>query len=126
MKRIFTSNAPKPIGPYSQAIRFGPFLQCSGQVPIDPKTNEVKKGSIAEQTHLVMKNVGAVLEAAGLKYKDIVKTTVFLSSMDVFEEMNEVYSSYLAEHIPARSCVGVQELPKGVDVEIEVIAYCGD
>ncbi len=123
MKSVFTSDAPKPIGPYSQAMLVGPFLFCSGQVPIDPKTHKVNAGSIVEQTHLVMKNIGAILHRADFKYKHIIKTSIFLSSMDIFAEVNEVYSSYLLEPFPARSCVAVKELPKGVDVEIEVLAY---
>tara|TARA_B100001248_G_C27395256_1_gene465130 strand:+ start:558 stop:935 length:378 start_codon:yes stop_codon:yes gene_type:complete len=119
---IFTKEAPMAVGPYSQAIQMDKFLFCSGQIPIDPKTGEVLKGSIQEQSHLVMKNVGAVLQAAGLTYDNIVKTTIFLSDMSYFQEMNAVYESYLAKPYPARSCVAVKELPKQVDVEVEVLA----
>ena len=118
---IYTENAPKAVGPYSQAIKIDNTLFCSGQVPINPKTNEVEKGSISEQTHLVMKNVGAVLTAAGYSYADIVKSTIFISDMSHFQEMNSVYESYLQQPYPARSCVAVKELPKSVDVEIEVL-----
>ena len=119
---IKTDKAPAPVGPYSQAIKVGNMLYCSGQVPINPETNEVELGTIPEQTTLVMKNVGAVLSEAGLDYKNIVKTTIFLSDMGNFAAMNEVYATYFSENPPARSCVAVKTLPKNVDVEIEVLA----
>jgi 2-iminobutanoate/2-iminopropanoate deaminase len=125
-KVIETSNAPVPVGPYSQAVALGPLLFCSGQIAIDPKTNEVQKGSVGEQTHLVMKNITAVLGHAGLSLNSVVKTTIFLSDMSSFSQVNEVYSGYFKPPYPARSCVAVKELPKGVDVEIEVIAYKGE
>lgn len=122
-KAIRSENAPNPVGPYSQAIQQGPFLFCSGQVSIDPKTNEVLKGSVKEQAQLVMKNIEAVLAAGGLNFSHVVKTTIFLTDMNDFGQVNEVYSSYFKEPYPARSTVAVSALPKGVNVEIEVLAY---
>lgn len=122
-KSIYSNEAPNPVGPYSQAIQQGPFLFCSGQVAIDPKNNEVLKGSVKEQSQLVMKNIEAVLKAAGLSFSHVVKTTIFLTDMNDFGQVNEVYSSYFKEPYPARSTVAVSALPKGVNVEIEVLAY---
>lgn len=122
MQEIKTDKAPAAVGPYSQAIELGNLVFCSGQIPLDAKTNQVLSGSIEEQTHLVMKNVGAVLNAAGLDYMDIVKATIFLSDMENFQKMNAVYEEYLHKPYPARSCVAVKTLPKNVDVEVEVIA----
>lgn len=124
-KAIQSQYAPNPVGPYSQAIQQGPFLFCSGQVSIDPKTNEVLKGSVKEQAQLVMKNIEAVLVAGGLNFSHVVKTTIFLTDMNDFGNVNEVYSSYFKEPYPARSTVAVSALPKGVNVEIEVLAYKG-
>jgi 2-iminobutanoate/2-iminopropanoate deaminase len=124
-KAVQSQYAPNPVGPYSQAIQQGPFLFCSGQVSIDPKTNEVLKGSVKEQTQLVMKNIEAVLAAGGMNFSHVVKTTIFLTDMNDFGSVNEVYSSYFKEPYPARSTVTVSALPKGVNVEIEVLAYKG-
>lgn len=121
-KIIFTENAPAPVGPYSQAVQFGNILFCSGQIPINPKTNEVIKGSIEEQTELAMQNVGEVLKAAGLGFEDIIKTSIFITDMSNFPKVNGVYAKYFEEAPPARSTVAVRDLPKGVDVEIEVTA----
>ncbi len=121
-KIILTEAAPAPIGPYSQAVQSGDFLFCSGQIAIDPKTGEVLKGSVAEQAELVMKNIDALLKAAHLSFSDIVKTTIFLTSMNDFAQVNEVYAKYFKVNPPARSTIAVQALPKGVNVEIEVIA----
>lgn len=98
------------------------MLYCSGQIPIEPQTNEVVKQSIEQQTELVMKNVGAVLKEAGLGYGNIIKSTIFITDMANFPKMNSVYEKYFKENPPARSCVAVKELPKGVDVEVEVLA----
>lgn len=117
-----TEHAPKAIGPYSQAIEAGGFVFCSGQVSIDPKTNEVKLGTVEEQALQVMSNIGAVLKAANLDYKHVVKTTIFLTSMNDFAKVNEIYGKYFPEQPPARSTVAVAGLPKGVSVEIEVLA----
>ncbi len=123
MKTIIkTENAPLPVGPYSQAVKAGPFLFCSGQIAIDPKTNQVQLGSVEEQTELVMKNIDAVLKAAGAEWSQIVKTNIFLMSMDDFPKVNEIYGRYFPAHPPARSTVAVAYLPKGVSVEIEVTA----
>lgn len=122
-KVISTENAPKAIGPYSQAIQMGDFVFCSGQVALNPQTGEVFTGDISIQTEMVMKNVTAVLEAAGLKLSNIVKTTIFLTSMNDFAAVNEAYGKFFTEAPPARSTVAVAGLPRGVNVEIEVIAH---
>ncbi|WP_299578091.1 RidA family protein [uncultured Sunxiuqinia sp.] len=123
MKRIIsTTNAPAAIGPYSQAVEVNGTLYVSGQVPLDPATATVVEGGIAEQTEQVMKNIGAILEAAGYTYGDVVKSTCLLSDMANFKAMNEVYGKYYAENPPARAAFAVRELPLGVLVEIETIA----
>lgn len=122
-KIIQTNNAPAPIGPYNQAVMAGDYLYVSGQVPIDPQNNEVLRGSIKEQTHLVMKNLKAILDEAGLGMAHIVKSSIFIKDMGQFAEINEVYGSYFTSDYPARETVEVAGLPKGVDVEISVIAY---
>ena len=121
MEIISTENAPKAIGPYSQAICVGDFIFTSGQIPLDPATGLVVEGGIAEQAEQVMKNLGAVLTASGSSYENAVKTTCFLADMADFSAFNEVYARYFTGK-PARSCVAVKELPKGVKVEVEVIA----
>lgn len=121
---VQTDNAPRPIGPYSQAIRAGNFLFLSGQIAIDPKTGEVIKEPFAGQCKRVIDNVKAVLEAAGSGLKQVVKVTVFLRDLKKFEEFNKIYGEYFGESKPARSCVEVSALPKGVDVEIEALAIC--
>ena len=121
-EKIATSNAPGAIGPYSQAIRAeGNFLFLSGQIPLTP-AGELVKGDVKQQTEQAMTNIKAVLDAAGLTFFNVVKTTIFLSSMDLFASVNEVYGSYFAADPPARSTVAVAGLPRGVDVEIEMIA----
>ena len=119
---IVADNAPAALGPYSAAIRAGDFLYCSGQTPIVPETGELADGDVASQTRQVLKNVSAVLEAAGATLADVVKTTVFLTDMADFAKMNEVYSEFFAEPFPARSTVAVRALPKAASVEIEVVA----
>jgi 2-iminobutanoate/2-iminopropanoate deaminase len=121
-KVLLTDKAPAPIGPYSQAIEVGNLLFCSGQIPLDPVTNQVLTGDVKGQTELVMKNVEALLKASGLGFKNVVKTTIFLTNMADFQSVNEVYGKYFPEQPPARSTVAVAGLPKGVNVEIEVIA----
>ena len=121
MKKIATDKAPAAIGPYSQAIVSGNMLFTSGQIPINPATGAVEAVGITEQTEQVMKNLGAVLEAAGASYASAVKTTCFLADIADFAAFNEVYAKYFTEK-PARSCVAVKDLPKGVLVEVEVIA----
>jgi len=123
MKKIIsTSEAPAAIGPYSQAVRNGNFLFCSGQIPLDPKSGQIVPGDIATQTQRVLDNVGAVLKAEGLNFENIVKTTIFLTNLDDFQTVNEIYGSYFKQEPPARSTVQVSALPKGAKVEIEVIA----
>ena len=121
MKKIHTDKAPAAIGPYSQAIVHGDLLFTSGQIPINPETGNVDAIGITEQTEQVMKNLGAVLEAAGTSFEKAIKTTCFLSDMVDFAAFNDVYAKYFTEK-PARSCVAVKTLPKGVLVEVEVIA----
>lgn len=120
-KVIATSDAPGAIGPYSQAIDAGAFVFASGQIPINPETGEIPEGIVA-QTEQSLANVRAILSAAGLTTDNVVKTTVFLSDMDNFVAMNEVYGNVFSEPYPARSAVAVKTLPKNVLVEIEVIA----
>ena len=119
---ISTPAAPKAIGPYSQATVSGGFIYTAGQIALDPATTEVVPGGVAEQTERVMKNLAAVLEAAGASLKQVVKTTVFLVDMGDFAAMNEVYAKHFGDHRPARSTVAVAGLPRGVRVEIEVVA----
>jgi len=124
MKKIIsTEAAPKAIGPYSQAVQVGPFLYCSGQIPIDPKTNEVFTGDIKTQTEMVLRNIEGVLKAADMTLANIVKTTIFLTSMNDFATVNEVYGKAFSAEPPARSTVAVAGLPRGVNVEIEVLAH---
>ena len=121
MKKISTDKAPAAIGPYSQAIVTGNLVFTSGQIPMDPETSAVDAVGITAQAEQVMKNLGAVLDAAGSSYAKAVKTTCFLSDMADFALFNEVYAKYFTEK-PARSCVAVKSLPKGVLCEVEVIA----
>ena len=121
-ERIQTDKAPAAIGPYSQAIRAGGFVFVSGQIPIDPATGEFVKGGVAEQTERVLKNLAAVLEAAGSSLNQIVKTTVFLADMKEFAQMNEVYATFFAAPFPARTTIQAGALPGGIAVEIECIA----
>lgn len=120
---VLTADAPAPIGPYSQAVRAGEFLFCSGQVALDPQTGELcAPGDVAAQTERALQNVEAVLAAAGMSFSNVIKTTVFLVDMNDFATVNEVYGRYLGEAKPARSTVAVAGLPKGARVEIEAIA----
>ena len=123
MKKIIaTDKAPKAIGPYSQAVEANGTLYISGQIPIDPAIGKVIDGGIKEQTEQVMKNIGAILEAAGLNYSNVVKSTCLLSDMDNFAAMNEVYGRYYTADMPARAAYGVVKLPLGALIEIETIA----
>jgi 2-iminobutanoate/2-iminopropanoate deaminase len=127
MKKIVsTSDAPAAVGPYSQAIRSGNLLFCAGQIPLDPKTGQLVSGDIATQTRRVLDNISALLKAAGLTFGQVVKTTIFLTDMNDFQAVNEVYATYFREQPPARSTVAVAALPKGANVEIEVIAAAAD
>lgn len=119
---IFTQKAPKAIGPYSQGIQIGDLLFLSGQVPVDPETNEVVENEIVAQTNQVMKNIKEILESQQLSIENIVKTTIFLKDMNQFAAVNEEYGKILEDHRPARSTVEVSRLPKDVLIEIEVIA----
>ncbi len=120
---VLTTNAPQPIGPYSQAIRAGQLLFCSGQIPLDPKTGQIVGGNdVTEQAHQVLKNLKAVLEAGGASLEKVAKTTIFLKSMGDFPKVNEVYAQYFKGTTPARSTIEVARLPKDVLVEVEAIA----
>lgn len=121
MKKVATEKAPAAIGPYSQAMVVGNLVYTSGQIAIDPATANLVEGDVRAQTEQVMKNLGAVLEAAGSSYEKVVKTTCFLQNIADFAVFNEVYGNYFTEK-PARSCVAVAALPKGALVEVEVIA----
>ena len=125
-KVIATENAPGAVGPYSQAVVSGGFLFSAGQIALDPKTMTVVEGDVQAQTRQVMKNLSAVLEEAGIDFSKVVKTTIFLESMDDFVLVNEIYAKYFTEAPPARSTVAVRGLPLGVQVEIEVIAHIDD
>jgi 2-iminobutanoate/2-iminopropanoate deaminase len=120
---INTTDAPAPIGPYSQAVIANGFLFLSGQVAINPETGDLTQSSIKEETHQVMRNIKAVLLEASYEFEDVVKTTIFLSDMGLFTEVNEVYGSYFDKNFPARETVAVKGLPKGVNVEISMTAY---
>ena len=122
LKKLATDKAPAAIGPYSQAVIAGDLLFASGQIPINPATGNVEAVGIEAQAEQSMKNVGEVLKAAGVSYDNVVKTTCFLAEMADFAAFNEVYAKYFTEK-PARSCVAVKDLPKGVLCEVEVIAY---
>lgn len=119
---VSSPDAPAAIGPYSQAIRSGNTLYLAGQIPIDPKTKELNKGSIEEQTKLVLENLKAVLTAAGMTMDDVVSTTVFMKDLDQFKAMNEVYATFFKDKPPARATVQVARLPRDVAVEISAIA----
>ena len=122
MKTFHPEKAPKALGPYVQAKQTGNLLFASGQVPLSPETGQVVGNTIEEQTRQVLKNIGAILEAAGTDFDHVVKTTCFLSDINVFTAFNEVYATAFKEEFPARSCVEVARLPKDVKVEVEVIA----
>jgi 2-iminobutanoate/2-iminopropanoate deaminase len=119
---ISTTNAPAAVGPYSQAIAVGELIFCAGQGSIDPATQDVLRGTIEEETERTLRNLQAVLDAAGATFADVVKTTVFLADMDDFAAMNGVYAKYFPDPPPARTTVEVAALPKGFKVEIEAIA----
>ena len=122
---IKTSNAPDPVGPYNQAIKAGNFIFCSGQIAINPKTNNVDcLGNIEEETIQVLQNLKAVLNAGGATFKDVIKTTIFLTDLKNFQVVNKIYSNYFdGKNSPARACVEVSSLPKEVMIEIDCVAF---
>jgi len=122
MQMINTEKAPKAIGPYSQAIKFENLLFISGQIAINPQTNQLINGGIEEQTKQVMENIKAILQEAGLTFDNVIKTTIYLKDINDFVKVNEIYGSYFKEHKPARATVEVSRLPKDALIEIEVIA----
>jgi 2-iminobutanoate/2-iminopropanoate deaminase len=121
-KVVFTEKAPKPIGPYSQAIIAGNLIFTAGQIPIDPATNQVVQGDIKEQTRRVLENLRAILESVGATFDDIVKVTIYMKDLNEFSAMNEVYSEYFKNSPPARTTVEVSRLPRDVRIEIDLIA----
>lgn len=118
---IVTKNAPAAIGPYSQAVRIGDFIYLSGQLPIDPSTNECVEGGIMEQTYQVFANMEAILQSQDLELRHIIKTTVFMSDLSEFESMNQIYATIMSDPYPARSTIEVSKLPKGAKIEIECV-----
>ena len=125
-RAVQTDKAPAPVGPYSQALRAGSFLFLSGQIPLDPATGQLVSSTIAQETQRVLDNLRAVLQADGLDFADVVKTTVYLTDLGDFAKMNEVYAQAFGEARPARATVQVSALPKGVRVEIEAVAFAGE
>ena len=125
LKVITAKNAPKALGPYSHAILAGDFLFISGQIPINPSTDEIVEG-VKEQTKQSLENCIAILSEANAKLSDVVKVSIFISDMNNFSNINEVYGEYFNKHKPARACIEVARLPKDVMVEIEMIAYLGE
>lgn len=119
---INTPNAPAPIGPYNQSVKVGNTLYVSGQIPLEPASGNLVTSGISDETHQAMKNLEAVLIAAGMSFQNVVKTTIFLTDMQTFPQVNEAYGSYFTSDFPARETVQVAALPKGVNVEISVIA----
>ncbi|MFP3169961.1 MAG: RidA family protein [Sulfolobaceae archaeon] len=125
MEIVFSPDAPKPIGPYSQAVKVGNTVYVSGQIPVDPKSGEVVKGGIKEQTRVILENLKAVLKAAGFELSDVVMSFVYLKDMNMFSDFNSVYAEYFKEKPPARITVEVSKLPKDVLIEIAVIGSKG-
>ncbi|MBI4378055.1 MAG: RidA family protein [Nitrospinae bacterium] len=119
---ISTDKAPAAIGPYEQAIRVGNLIFTSGQIPVDPVTNKLTGGDISHQTKRVMENLKSVLEASGSSFQNVVKTTIFLTDLKNFEQVNKIYSEYFTDGKPARSTIQVSALPKGAEIEIEMLA----
>jgi 2-iminobutanoate/2-iminopropanoate deaminase len=123
---IISQQAPLPIGPYSQAIRAGDWLFISGQIPVDPQTNQLVTGDIQEQTSQVFKNIETILQAGGLDRQHVVKTTIYLTDMGKFPQINAMYEKWFTPPYPARAVVGVQALPKNAEIEIEVLGLAQD
>lgn len=122
-KAIYTDKAPAPVGPYSQAIQVGPWLFLSGQIAIDPATQQFVGGSVEEQTERVMENLRAVVEAAGGSLEDLVQVTIYIKDMSLFPRVNQVYARYVGAHPPARVTVAVADLPRGAAIEVAAVAY---
>jgi len=120
---VCSENAPKPVGPYSQGVKVGPWLFISGQIPLDPNTNQLVEGDLAIQTRRVLENIKAILDSAGYKLEDVIKVTIYLTDLSEFHKFNEVYSQYFKEWRPARTTVQVDALPRGALVEVDVVAY---
>lgn len=125
LKKVHTDQAPAAVGPYSQAMIAGDFMYVSGQLPMDPAIGKIAEGGIEEQTRQCLKNAMAILEEAGVDYKNVVKTTVFLKDMNEFAPMNGVYAEFFTDHKPARAAVEVARLPLDVKVEIQMFVYVG-
>jgi 2-iminobutanoate/2-iminopropanoate deaminase len=125
LEPILSTSAPEPIGPYSQAIRVGPFLFCSGQIPLDPANNQMKNASVEEETKQVLANLRAVLDAAGATWANVAKTTIFMTDLADFSTVNKLYEAAIGTARPARSTVQVVALPRAARVEIECIAFLG-
>ena len=123
-RTIQTEQAPAAIGPYSQAIRIGDFLYTSGQIALDPESGIFLSGEIEEETEQTLKNISSILQADGLSLENVIKTTVYLSDLNDFTRMNQVYEKYFSKNKPARACVQVAALPKGAKIEIDAIASC--
>jgi 2-iminobutanoate/2-iminopropanoate deaminase len=123
---VFTERAPKPIGPYSQAICVNGWLYVSGQIPLDPVTGDIVRGDFKVQVERVLENIRAIVESTGGRLEDVVKVTVYLRDIGRFSEFNEVYSKYFPRDPPARSVIGVSSLPRGVELEIDAVAYVGN
>ena len=123
-RTIQTEEAPAAIGPYSQAIRIGDFLYTSGQIALDPESGMFLSGEIEEETEQTLKNISAILQAGGVNFENVIKTTVYLSDLNDFTRMNQVYEKYFSKNKPARACVQVAALPKGAKIEIDAIACC--
>jgi len=125
IKRIIqTEQAPAAIGPYSQAIRIGDFLYTSGQIALDPKSGIFLSGEIEDETEQTLKNISAILQAGGVNFENVIKTTVYMSDLNDFTRMNQIYEKYFSTNKPARACVQVAALPKGAKLEIDAIAIC--
>ncbi len=125
-EEVRTALAPKAIGPYSQGVRIGRYIFLSGQIPIEPVSGELVAGGVGSQTRQVLKNLQAVVDASGASLRDVVKTTVYLTDLSTFSEMNAMYAEFFTEPYPARATVGVSALPKGASVEIDAIVVAGD
>ena len=123
-RSIQTEQAPAAIGPYSQAIRIGDFLYTSGQIALDPESGIFLSGEIEEETEQTLKNISAILQAGGVNFENVIKTTVYMSDLNDFTRMNQIYEKYFSTNKPARACVQVAALPKGAKIEIDAIAIC--